>query len=266
MTTKKKDKLKQSIKSQAIKNPNVKFYFLVLMGIGFGIAGMTLPPVGTIDWSVLILIGQLLILAAAVMGISVNFDLKNGQFSSDCDDEEDENYYITTNYRVLVENKWLDDLQYQCEPTEFHSQRITARFICDRGVSHELVRHRVFSFAQESTRYCNYSKDKFGKELTFIKPSWWKEEDNEVATLYIQPWRNIENCYLTLIENGIKPQDARAILPNALKTEVVMTGFESDWDHFFELRCAKAAHPDMQKLANELKGKFHEKEVDNKDK
>ncbi len=175
-------------------------------------------------------------------------------------------WYVTTNYRVLVENNWLDDLQYLCEPTEYHEKRITTRFICDRGVSHELVRHRVFSFAQESTRYCNYSKDKFGKELTFIKPSWWKEEDNEVATLYIQPWRNIENCYLTLIENGIKPQDARAILPNALKTEVVMTGFESDWDHFFELRCAKAAHPDMQKLANELKGKFHEKEVDNKDK
>ena len=174
--------------------------------------------------------------------------------------------YVTTNYRVLVENNWLDDLQYLCEPTEFHRKRITTRFICDRGVSHELVRHRVFSFAQESTRYCNYSKDKFGKELTFIKPSWWKEEDNEVATLYIQPWRNIENCYLTLIESGIKPQDARAILPNALKTELVMTGFESDWDHFFELRCAKAAHPDMQKLANELKGKFHEKEVDNKDK
>ncbi len=175
-------------------------------------------------------------------------------------------WYVTTNYRVLVENNWLDDLQYLCEPTEYHEKRTTVRFICDRGVSHELVRHRVFSFAQETTRYCNYSKDKFGKELTFIKPSWWKEEDNEVATLYIQPWRNIENCYLTLIENGIKPQDARAILPNALKTEVVMTGFESDWDHFFELRCAKAAHPDMQKLANELKGKFHEKEVDNKDK
>ena len=175
-------------------------------------------------------------------------------------------WYVTTNYRVLVENNWLDDLQYLCEPTEYHEKRTTVRFICDRGVSHELVRHRVFSFAQESTRYCNYSKDKFGKELTFIKPSWWKEEDNEVATLYIQPWRNIENCYLTLIENGIKPQDARAILPNALKTEVVMTGFESDWDHFFELRCAKAAHPDIQKLANELKGKFHEKEVDNKDK
>ena len=170
-------------------------------------------------------------------------------------------WYVTTNYRVLVENNWLDDLQYLCEPTEYHEKRITTKFICDRGVSHELVRHRVFSFAQESTRYCNYSKDKFGKELTFIKPSWWKEEDNEVATLYIQPWRNIENCYLTLIENGIKPQDARAILPNALKTEVVMTGFESDWDHFFELRCAKAAHPDMQKLANELKEQFHEKQI-----
>ena len=90
MTTKKKDNLKQSIKSQAIKNPNTKFYFLVGAGIGFGIAGMTLPPVGAIDWSVLILIGQLLILAAAVMGIQVNFDLKNGQFSSDCDDEEEE--------------------------------------------------------------------------------------------------------------------------------------------------------------------------------
>ena len=90
MTTKKKEKIKQSIKSQAIKNPNTKFYFLVIMGIGFGVAGMTLPPVGTIDWSVLILIGQLLILAAAVMGISVNFDLKNGQFSSDCDDDDEE--------------------------------------------------------------------------------------------------------------------------------------------------------------------------------
>ena len=90
MTTKKKDKLKQSIKSQAIKNPNTKFYFLVITGILFGGAGMTLPPIGAIDWSVLILIGQLLILAAAVMGISVNFDLKNGQFSSDCDDDEEE--------------------------------------------------------------------------------------------------------------------------------------------------------------------------------
>ena len=79
--------------------------------------------------------------------------------------------YVTTNYRVLVENSWLDDLKYICEPTEFHEKRITVKFICDRGVSHEFVRHRVFSFAQESTRYCNYSKEKFGNELTFILPN-----------------------------------------------------------------------------------------------
>ena len=80
--------------------------------------------------------------------------------------------YITTNYRVLVENNWLDDLKYQCEPTEFHEKRYTVRFVCDRGVSHEFVRHRTFSFTQESTRYCNYSKDKFGNEITCIKPCW----------------------------------------------------------------------------------------------
>ena len=198
--------------------------------------------------------------------------------------------YVTTNYRVIVENDWLDDLQYLCEPTEFHRKRITARFICDRGISHELVRHRVFSFAQESTRYCNYSKDKFGNELTFIIPSQLNKEElieefgdiekleyhKDIDKFQSSEWSDAANflqsiawCesnYLTLLDNGWKPQQARAVLPNTLKTEVIMTGFESDWDHFFELRCAKAAHPDMQKLANELKGKFHEKEVDNKDK
>ena len=168
--------------------------------------------------------------------------------------------FITTNLRVLVDNGWLDDLKYLSEPIpNGHEKRITVKFTCDRGVSHELVRHRVFSFAQESTRYCNYSKDKFGKELTFIKPSWWKEEDNEVATLYIQPWRNIENCYLTLIENGIKPQDARAILPNALKTELVMTGFASDWKGFFKLRDNSKAHPDARALAKPLHEEFIKK-------
>ena len=193
--------------------------------------------------------------------------------------------YVTTNYRVLVENNWLDDLQYLCEPTEFHSKRIMTRFICDRGVSHELVRHRVFSFAQESTRYCNYSKDKFGKELTFIIPSQLNKEElieefgdiekleyhKDIDKFQSSEWSDAANflqsiawCesnYLTLLDNGWKPQQARAVLPNTLKTEVVMTGFESDWDHFFELRCAKAAHPDMQKLANELKEQFHEKQI-----
>ena len=85
------------------------------------------------------------------------------------------NTYITTNYRVLVENDWLDDLKYLSNPGLFHPRRTTVKFICDRGVSHEFVRHRVFSFAQESTRYCNYSKDKFNNELTFIIPCWIKK-------------------------------------------------------------------------------------------
>ena len=88
-------------------------------------------------------------------------------------DESTRKVYITTNYRVIIENGWMDDLQFICEPTEFHEKRISLKFTTDRGISHELVRHRVFSFAQESTRYCNYSKDKFGKELTFIIPSWY---------------------------------------------------------------------------------------------
>lgn len=165
---------------------------------------------------------------------------------------------ITTNYRVLVENNWLDDLQYLCEPTEYHEKRITVKFICDRGVSHELVRHRVFSFAQESTRYCNYSKDKFGNELTFIKPSTLEDKETYSYNRFYGALELFENEYLILLEEGWKPQEARAILPNALKTEIVMTGFESDWEGFFKLRCDKAAHPDIQVLANKLKGLMNE--------
>lgn len=152
---------------------------------------------------------------------------------------------ITTNLRVLVENGWLDDLQYICEPTKYHEKRITVRFICDRGVSHEFVRHRVFSFAQESTRYCNYSKDKFGNELTFIQPCYLNEAElaqygpyhlvsrnKSPESIFICSLNNAEKDYLTLIESGWKAQEARAVLPNALKTELVMTGFATDWPHF----------------------------------
>ena len=169
--------------------------------------------------------------------------------------------YVTTNLRVLVENDWFDDLLYACEPTEYHEKRITARFTCDRGVSHEIVRHRVMSFAQESTRYCNYGKDKFDNELTFIHPSWslakMHEEDYR-GDRFIDTLHEIEKQYLYLIENGWLPQQARQILPNALKTEIVVTGFESDWKHFFKLRTAGAAHPDCSKLAKELKQKLIE--------
>lgn len=176
---------------------------------------------------------------------------------------------ITTNLRVLVENGWLDDLQYICEPTKYHEKRITVRFICDRGVSHEFVRHRVFSFAQESTRYCNYSKDKFGNELTFIQPCYLNEAElaqygpyhlvsrnKSPESIFMCSLNNAEKDYLTLIESGWKAQEARAVLPNALKTELVMTGFVTDWQHFFDLRCASNAHPQARELAIPLYEEF----------
>lgn len=189
--------------------------------------------------------------------------------------------YITTNLRVLVENGWMDDLQYICEPTEYHEKRITVKFICDRGVSHEFVRHRVFSFAQESTRYCNYSKDKFDNEITYILPPWIGETDvrnfyeNSKGDNYLKynedslggsfaflfNLEELEETYITLVkEEGWKPQEARAILPNALKTELVMTGFVSDWKHFFELRDAGSAHPQARELAQPLHKLFIEKQ------
>lgn len=194
-------------------------------------------------------------------------------------------HYITTNLRVIVENGWEEDLKWQCDPTEHHEKRITAKFICDRGVSHEFVRHRVFSFAQESQRYCNYSKDKFNNELTFIKPTWlniptgdytyWDGDwcdidnmkiqlpsDNGIADNFLWCLNNAGMQYRLLINKGLKPQEARAILPNATKTELVMTGFESDWEHFFELRCSGAAHPDAKKLADELKSLMNVKNIE----
>ena len=200
---------------------------------------------------------------------------------------------ITTNFRVLVENNWLDDLEYICEPTEYHVKRITVKFICDRGVSHEFVRHRVFSFAQESTRYCNYSKDKFNNEVTFILPCWadslalqevkgtvitsddfgnligeYYYHLNGKETPYFKTWeitpeRNFvaslqvaEQLYLELLNQGWKPQQARAVLPNSLKTELIMTGTIEQWKGFFKLRDAGSAHPQAYELAHPLHEEF----------
>lgn len=171
--------------------------------------------------------------------------------------------YITTNLRVLVENGWLDDLQYICEPTEYHERRVTVHFVCDRGVSHEFVRHRVMSFAQESTRYCNYSKDKFGGEITFVLPNWmtspiWDEND-KAGHIFLQTMKISEDVYLELLSEGWTPQQARAVLPNSLKTELVVTGFTSDWNHFFDLRArgtTGAPHPQAKELAEPLMKEF----------
>ena len=174
--------------------------------------------------------------------------------------EEPCNWLITTNMRVLVEHDRLRDLKYICEPTKRHAKRITARFTCDRAVAQEITRHRVMSFAMESQRYVAYDKDKHGGEVTFVKPHWYDEEFPACLT-WIESLKESEKKYLELREAGLKPQDARGVLPNATKTEIVVTGFESDWEHFFSLRSPKAGaqgpHPDIAKLADELYEKLN---------
>ena len=207
----------------------------------------------------------------------------------------DRDGYITTNYRVIIENDITHMLAYTSKPTEFHEKRYTIKFTTDRGVSHELVRHRKFSFVQESQRYCNYSKDKFGGEITFVKPSWFKEyqrpinadvaqsPDTNGAVFYERPYKTYwdgtdadgfdwykedffihscqtsEACYKFMLAESCTPQEARAVLPNATKTEVLMTGFTSDWRFFFDLRYygeTGKPHPDMELLAGKAREEF----------
>lgn len=204
---------------------------------------------------------------------------------------DDEWYYVTTNSRVIIENDYRQHLQYLCDPTDMHELRFTVGIICSRSIANEIVRHRAFSYVQESTRYCNYSKDKFGGEVAYIIPHWMDElkegyynkpyysilddkfhmdfiglynsytedlafgKDVPYKYLYrLQNWANAEDTYfreMTIYDRP--PQDTRDTLPLGLKTELVMCGYLSDWDHFLSLRCAKDAHPDMQIVANKIK-------------
>jgi thymidylate synthase (FAD) len=124
---------------------------------------------------------------------------------------------------------------------------VTIRFVCDRGVSHEIVRHRIAAYSQESTRYCNYGKDQFGNEITVIQPPFWLAGSEP----YMQ-WKlaceSAEAHYFALLKHGASPQEARSVLPNSLKTEIVMTANLREWRHVFSLRCAQAAHPQMRQL------------------
>ena len=128
---------------------------------------------------------------------------------------------------------------------------ITVKFVVDRGISHEIVRHRLASYCQESTRYCNYSKDDFGSEITFIIPEYleYKSEawENWKATM-----KACEDAYFKLLNYGMSPQEARAVLPNSTKTEVIMTANLREWRTFFKLRCANAAHPQMKEVTRPL--------------
>ncbi|GHU66785.1 thymidylate synthase [Clostridia bacterium] len=133
-------------------------------------------------------------------------------------------------------------------------ESVSVLVVCDRGVSHEWVRHRIASYSQESTRYCNYGKDRFGG-VTFIKPSFWAE-DSVQYRLWLESMGHAEQTYLALLQSGATPQQARSVLPNSLKTEFVVTTNLREWRHFFELRTKAAAHPQMRELAVGLLRQF----------
>jgi thymidylate synthase (FAD) len=230
--------------------------------------------------------------------------------------QEEDDYYITTNYRVLVENDRLDDLKYLCEPTEYHEKRYCVRFIIDRFTGEEFLRHRVFSFCRESSRYCNYSKEKFGGNITYIIPPWipstelaegenitWWDGDwvgigktegdsptrvpmrivkyggknplhNRVDT-WLRALIGAEQVYMALTNDWTlfddiddeekkawQAQQARTILPCAIKSPLAMCGFASDWIHFFHLRSlgtTGAPHPQAKELAEPLMKEFLER-------
>ena len=165
---------------------------------------------------------------------------------------------IVTNFRVIVENNLQQFMKdYWYIPTQDERKcRPTVKFITDRGVSHESVRHRTLSFAQESTRYCNYAKERFGASVTFIQPDWIKPEDQAE---FEEDCATIEKLYFKWIDKGYPAQLSRYFLINGTKTELVITGFVDDWQHFFDLRALDKtgpAHPDIKKLALPLYQEF----------
>lgn len=128
-----------------------------------------------------------------------------------------------------------------------HSQ-LSVLFTCDRGVANELVRHRIASFAQESTRYCNYSKEKFGAEIQVVMPTFIKNADEPTRTAWTESMYSVEKQYMQLLEHGFRPEQARCVLPLCLKTEIVVTANYREWRNIFKLRTPVAAHPQMREL------------------
>lgn len=175
--------------------------------------------------------------------------------------------HVTTNYRVIVENHLEDDLKYLCEPTEYHYKRYTVHMILDRGVMDEFRTHVGLSHLAESTRYCNYSKDKFGNELTFIDPCWEIRTANERITPegthmssdaleFLTALNEAEDHYLSLLAKGWTPQQARSVLPLGIKSELISCGFEDAWENFFRRRNAPDAHPMAQEIARPMHEEF----------
>lgn len=186
--------------------------------------------------------------------------------------------YVTTNYRVIKEHHWEDDLQYLCEPTEYHHKRYTVHMILDRGVMDEFRTHVGLSHLAESTRYVNYSKKKFGSELTFIKPCWLDDEklklygpyhtvirDKSPESIFIANLNNVERDYLDLIKLGWTPQQARSVLPLSIKSELISCGFKDAWENFMRRRSPKygdpGAHPMAAEIADKLCEEFLKKRI-----
>lgn len=151
--------------------------------------------------------------------------------------------------------KFLKNILASGHESVIEHEKISVRVVCDRGVTHEIVRHRIASYSQESTRYCNYYQDKFGSELTLIKPLFWEESSNEYKIWY-DSMQAIEGAYNALIAKGAKPQEARSILPNSLKTEIVVSMNLREWRHFFKLRTSTKAHPQMREIACAMLDEF----------
>lgn len=134
-------------------------------------------------------------------------------------------------------------------------EKITVRIVCDRGVSHEIVRHRIGSYSQESTRYCNYSSQQFGEEITCITPSFW-EGDPEMLDRWRAAMESAERSYFDLLRAGAEPEQARSVLPTSLRTEIVVTYNLREWRHFLKVRTSRHAHPQMRELAEAILSQF----------
>ena len=189
-------------------------------------------------------------------------------------------YYITSNLRVLEEHGWLDDLQYLCEPTEFHEKRLTVKLTTSIDITRESNRNRVLSPTEESTRFCNYSKGKYNSSISVTVPSWVDESEiptykrlewfaDDIANGRTDRWDDLdwwlfanlacEKSYMMLLDKGWTPQQARKVLPLGTKSEIVYTAFESDWRHFFDLRLfgkTGEPHPQMKQLVELIKQEF----------
>lgn len=168
--------------------------------------------------------------------------------------------YVTTNYRVLLDamkdSKIFDideKLIYMLmrDPSEYHIKRTTVKFICSRACAQQLTRHRSASFSMVSQRYCNYSKDKFGNEITYIYTG------EGIHPIQAELYKHAEHAYLEMIEKGYKPQQARMVLPNATMTELIMTAYDTDWKNIFDLRCSSHADDEIRLLCTELKEKMN---------